>query len=135
MFYSFDLAIPASTAQSDPAELEVDLTWGIVSRVMVEFPPGCAGLAGVRILERRHQLWPTNLDSWLYSDGRCIEWQEYHELYHHPVVFTLLGYNLDDTFPHTPVVRFEILHPAAMLSRMGGAPAYPQVRRLTWEEM
>lgn len=134
MFYSFGLLIPANTPEAAPAELEVNLTWGVITKVEVRFPPGNAGLARVRILEHRHQLWPTNRDEWFYGDDETITWDEYHELFEMPALFTLLGYNDDDTFPHTPIIRFEILHPLAAMAKYGVTPAYPQVTRVPWEE-
>ncbi|GAI16227.1 unnamed protein product, partial [marine sediment metagenome] len=64
-----------------------------------------------------------------------IKWDEYHELFHMPALFTLLGYNEDDTFPHTPIIRFEILHPIAAMAKYGAAPTTPTIRRITWEEL
>jgi len=135
VFYSFDLTIPANTLESAPEELEVNLTWGVITRVEIRFPPRNVGLAKVKILEHRHQLWPTNLDGWFYGDDESIEWDEYHELFYMPALFTLLGYNEDDTFPHTPIIRFEILHPRAAMSKYGITPAYPQIRPIPWEEL
>jgi len=52
-----------------------------------------------------------------------------------PSIFTLLGYNDDDTFKHTPIIRFEILHPMAAMAKYGGVSPYPVVRQVPWEEM
>ncbi|GAI20745.1 unnamed protein product, partial [marine sediment metagenome] len=38
MFYSFDLEIPAKTLESEPEELEVNLTWGVITKVEIRFP-------------------------------------------------------------------------------------------------
>lgn len=135
MFYSFDLPIPANTLESAPKELEINLTWGVITEVEIRFPPRCVGLAKVKILEHRHQLWPTNRDAWLYGDGETIKWDEYHELFEMPAIFTLLGYNDDDTFPHTPIIRFEILHPLAAMAKYGVYPGITGPRYIPWEEL
>lgn len=135
MFYSFDLPIPANKPKTDPAELEVNLTWGVITRVEIRFPPRCVGLARTKILEHRHQLWPTNVGAWFYGNDETIKWDEYHELYNMPAIFTLLGYNDDDTFPHTPIIRFEILHPLAAMAKYGITPAVVSVKPITWEEL
>ena len=135
MFYSFDLEILANTLATAPKELEVNLTWGVITEVEIRFPPRCVGLAKVKILERRHQLWPTNLDEWFYGDDETIKWDEYHELFVMPSIFTLLGYNDDDTYLHTPIIRFEILHPMAAMAKYGGVSPYPVIRQVPWEEM
>lgn len=135
MFYSFDLEIPKNTPERAPEELEVNLTWGVITEVEIRFPPQVRGLAKVKILEHRHQLWPTNLDEWFYGNDETIKWDEYHELFEMPALFTLLGYNDDDTYPHTPIIRFEILHPLAAMAKYGIVPSQPTVRRITWEEL
>lgn len=135
MFYSFDLPIPANTLKVTPVELEVNLTWGVITRVEIRFPPRNVGLSKVKILERRHQLWPTNLDEWFYGNDETIKWDEYHELFVMPAIFTLQGYNDDDTFPHTPLIRFEILHPLIAMAKYGGAIPFPSIRHISWEEL
>jgi len=119
VFYSFELELPADTSEDAPVELKANLTWGVITHVEIEFPPGCAGLAKVAILHRRRQVWPTNIDEWFYSDGRIISWEEYFELLEAPFELTILGYNDDDTFQHTPIVRFEILYPWVAMSKYG----------------
>jgi len=137
VFYSFDLLIPANTLKAAPVEREVNLTWGVITEVEIRFPPRCVGLAGVRILEHRHQLWPTNLDAWFYGNDETIKWDEYHELFEMPAIFTLLGYNDDDTFPHTPIIRFEILHPLVAMAKYGASPGITATRPIPilWEEL
>ena len=135
MFYSFDLPIPKNTTARAPVELEVNLTWGVITEVEIRFPPRCGGLAKAKILEHRHQLWPTNLDEWFYGNDETIKWDEYHALFEMPALFTLLGYNDDDTFKHTPIIRFEILHPLAAMAKYGITPGGSAVRRITWEEV
>lgn len=133
MLYSFSLEIPANTPETSPVEKEINLTWGVVTRVEVEFPPRCVGLAKVKILHRRHQLWPTNMDAWFYTDGKVIAFDEYYELFEMPVLFTLLGYNDDDTYPHTPIIRINILPPIAAMMKYGGLGQYPQFRQIPLE--
>jgi len=134
VLYSLPLEIPANTLKAAPIEKEANLTWGVITRVEVEFPPRCAGLAKVKILHRRHQLWPTNLDEWFYTDGKVIAWDEYYELFEMPALFTFLGYNDDDTYPHTPIIRVNIMPPVAAMMKYGGMPSYPQIRQYPWEE-
>ena len=109
MFFSFNLAIPAGTAQTAPVEVEALLAHGIIHRVEIEFPAGCAGLAHVAIRRGLHQLWPLNPDASFATDDWIIAWDEHQELLEEPYALTLVGYNLDDIFPHTPVIRLGVL--------------------------
>ena len=45
MLYVLALTIPANTAEATPYEEDLKLTDGVITRVEVEFPAGCAGLA------------------------------------------------------------------------------------------
>lgn len=109
MFYSFDLTIPANTPASAPETLEVDLVPGVIHRVEIQFPRGCVGLVHVQVVQEFHQVWPTNPGADLASDGYTIAWDDAHELVEGQSLLTLVGWNLDDTFPHTITFRFAVL--------------------------
>jgi len=133
VFYSFELELPANTPGEEPAELTVDLTWGVITHVELEFPPGCAGLAKVKILHHRYQVWPSNIDKWFYTDGRIIVWDDYFELLEAPYNLVLLGYNDDDTFQHTPIVRFEVLPPMVAMAKYGVYQGLISIREIPVE--
>mgnify|MGYP001563722508 CR=1 FL=1 len=109
MFFSYNLALPANTPKTAPVEVEALLTHGIIHRVEIEFPAGCAGLVHVAVRRGLHQLWPLNPDGDLASDDWIIAWDEHQEVLEEPYAVTLTGYNLDDIYPHTPIVRIGLL--------------------------
>lgn len=109
MYYDFSFTIPANTAQALPHTEDVKLTHGVVHRVEIGFPKGCAGLAHLQIRRGLHQVWPTNPAGSFNTDGYTIPINEYYKLFAEPYILTLVGWNLDDTFPHTLEVRFGIL--------------------------
>jgi hypothetical protein len=129
MFYDFPLSIPANTPSSFPVEDEVKLTYGVITHVEVEFPPGCAGLAYGRILHEGHQVWPTDPASWFRSDGRAIVWNERYELLEVPYTMVIQGYNDDDTFPHELIFRFEVLPPEAVTPPSEAVPLLTRIAR------
>ena len=108
MYYSFDLTVPPNTSASSPAELLVDLAPGTIHRVELQFPAGCAGLVHVRIFHASHQVWPSNPDGTISSDGLLVAWTEAWDLRSKPHQLRLLAYNLDDTFYHTIAFRFAL---------------------------
>jgi len=134
LFFSFPLEIEKDTPESAPVESTVKLNFGVICYVEIEFPPRCVGLAKVRVLHRRHQLWPTNPGGWFYTDGKVIKWDEYYEMFELPFELVIQGYNTDDTYPHTPIVRVNVLPPLIAMAKYGGMPQYPVIRQLTWEE-
>lgn len=109
MFYDYSLTIPANTTEASPTEQEINLTHGVIHRLEVEFPPGCAGLAHLVIDRFGHQLWPTNPESSFASDAHIIGFNEYHELFESPYELRLRGWNEDDSYPHEITVRIGIL--------------------------
>jgi len=109
MYYDFSFTIPANTTKASPHTEKVKLTHGIIHRVEVGFPPGCAGLAHCVIREGLHQHWPTNPDGSLNDDSYTISFNEFLELTRRPYTLTLAGWNLDDTYDHTLEIRIGVL--------------------------
>ncbi len=109
MFYDFSFTIPANTPEKTPEKLKCKLTHGIIHRVEVGFPAGCAGLVHLQIRQGLHQVWPTNPEGSFRADRYTIAFNEHLEFTRKPYILTLSGWNLDDTYPHTLEVRIGIL--------------------------
>lgn len=118
MFYDVSFTIPANTTKAAPLEQHVKLSHGVIHRVEVGFPSGCAGLAHLQILEGAHHVWPTNPAGSFNTDDYTIPIDDYYELFEEPYTLTLVGWNEDDTFSHTLEVRFGIL-PAWVIMASG----------------
>ena len=109
MIYSFAITTPANTPFSNMQRTELKLTAGIIHQIDIVFPTGCAGLAYIAINDGLHQLWPTNPEEFFHTDGETISFEEFYRLNRDPYILTAYTYNLDDTYPHTIIVRFGIL--------------------------
>lgn len=109
MFYDFALTIPANTTEASPLEEVVKVTHGVLHRVEIAFPAGCAGLAHLVILHWGFQLYPTNPGGSFASDDYTIPIDDYFELFFAPYTLKLRGYNEDDTYSHTITVRIGVL--------------------------
>lgn len=109
MFYDFSFEIPANTAKAAPEEQEVYLPPGVIHRIEIGFPGGCAGLAHLTLRHGLNQLWPSNADGSFNSDNYTIPINEHYRIKTEPFILTMVGWNLDDTFPHTIEVRFGVL--------------------------
>ena len=108
MYYSFDLTVPASTAETAPLVDEVELVPGTVTRVELQFPRGCVGLVHVKVFHAAHQVWPSNPGGAIAGDGSLVGWAEQWELDDKPSGLRLVAWNDDDTFPHTVTFRFAL---------------------------
>lgn len=119
MFFRYTLTVPANTPESDPVDLYCDLTYGVITKVMVGFPRGCAGLAHVRILHQAHQVWPTNPDDTFAWDDFVFEFEENFELYQPAYELIIRAHNLDECYPHEVMVCFGVhTTPMPFLSRI-----------------
>ncbi len=120
MFYDFAITVSANTAKAAPTTQELKLTHGVIHRVEVEFPAGCAGLVHCGLLQGIHQLWPTNPDGSFASDDYVIAIYEDYELATEPYVVKFVGWNLDDTYDHTVTVRIGVLDsgPGRLVNRI-----------------
>jgi len=114
MYYDFSFTIPANTLKKSPTELEVKLTSGVIHRVEIGFPSGCAGLVNLAIRKGLHQVWPTNPDGAFNTNDYTITINEFYPLTTAPYKLTLQGWSLDDTYPHTIEVRFALLPPEVL---------------------
>ena len=122
MFFRYTLDVPANTAEGDPQELICDLTYGIVTRVMVGFPRGAAGLAHCRIFHHEHQVWPTNPEEGFAWDDFVFIFEENYELHQAPYELKIRAWNDDECYPHEIMVCFGVhTTPMPFLSRVLGA--------------
>ena len=111
MFDWFNVAVPASTTQAAPSLTTISLGPGTIVHAGVQFPDGCAGLVSVQILHGARQVWPTDLDEAIESDGFIIAWPESYPIHPGETVFVIRAWNDDDTYPHTVSVFFAVTPP------------------------
>ena len=119
MFYDFAITIEANTTEAEAKETRLELTWGIIHRIEVQFPIGTQALAHCRLLHRRAQKWPTNIDGSFASDGYVIPIDEHFDLTEPPHELTAICWNDDDTYPHTITIRIGILPPEVLTPLTG----------------
>lgn len=109
MLFRHSLTIPANTSRANPTTSMANVIPGTLRHVSVSFPPGCAGLAHVAVLYQEHQIIPANTGAYLAWDDLTLAWPEDILLNEVPHQLKLLGWNEDDSYPHTVVFRFDIL--------------------------
>ena len=116
MFYEFTVAVPANTAKTAPAELQVALSPGRLVAVSVQFPRGCFGLVHTCALRSAHQLYPSNIDGDISAEDATIPWADDLVLEDDPYVLTLQAWSAGSFFAHTVTWRFNVLPLAAVLA-------------------
>lgn len=109
MHYDFTLTIPPNRTEVNPIILVGKITHGIINKVSVEFPPGCYRLAHIRIFRYQSQIFPSNIESSIVGDTFPVEFEEYYPVIDMPYEIKIIGWNDDDTYQHTVIVRIGLL--------------------------
>jgi hypothetical protein len=109
MQFTYPVEVDPNTEESSPTRVQTKLCVGVLQKVSVYFPWGCAGLVGIRILHYEHQLCPTNPDEWYIGNEIFIEFESEYLILEGWNDFKVEGYNEDDFYTHTPIVSFNVL--------------------------
>ena len=103
------MTVAANTSEANAVEETIDLSHGIITRVIFRPRPGHSALLHCRVFHRRHQIFPDNADDDLHGDTFPVEWEEWYEMFEKPFTLTILAWNDDDTYPHTFDIAFAVL--------------------------
>lgn len=106
--YAVQLTIAPNTTRSSPEKVSLEVAPGIIRKVRILHPAGCADLVGVSIYYRASRLFPTNDDGFFLGNGFPIEFNPNTSLLEPPFVLEIQGYNDDDTYTHKPTVYIEL---------------------------
>lgn len=107
MIYNTEITEGSGGSSASPTATALKLSAGVIHQVEIDFPPGCAGLVGVKIYKGGDLIFP--IDGWLKADGQLLRFKEYTIIKPGYTHFRILTYNEDDTYDHTIQVRFAIL--------------------------
>jgi len=108
VLYETDLLVPAGTTQDNPAEVDLELTHGVITRIEVEFNYGPNYLVQAYLRTSLHQIWPLNPEGKATGDGGVVGSNEYVELLSDPYVVTCGAYSPLCSYDHTLRFRVEL---------------------------
>jgi hypothetical protein len=109
--YAYSLTIPVGYTASNLLEQRCKLSAGILSRILITFPPGCLNLVHVVVLYQAHQIEPWNRDGDLHSDDYTFDLACQHEIIEPDTEVTLRGWNDDTDYDHTVDFVFDVSTP------------------------
>jgi len=109
-FYG-ETEIPANTPSDEPLRYSIGVDKGIIDRIYLFFPWGCAALCYIRILRRNTSLAPHTRERFYHGNDILIVIDVGYEIKNEPYELIAEAYNDDDTYPHTPVIRVEMHRP------------------------
>ena len=116
MLFQASITIPKGTAKTNPTTAILGIAHGIITKIMVRPRPGHAALAHLVILHHEHQIAPSTEGMDFHGDTFPIDWEEYYESYQPAYELKLVGWNTDDTYPHTFDVFVAVLPRKAILA-------------------
>jgi len=108
MIYQHTITVTSGKTKASPEVTIFPLTDGVLTKIDVGFPAGCAGLVGIRVLRGSHQLFPMVEDEWFVTDDYTIAFPIKQEVTEQPRLLRIEGYNSDDTYDHTITLRVSI---------------------------
>jgi len=117
MIYAKDCLIDAATPATNPSHDVLNVTRGLVYKVEVEFPPGCAGLVHLAIFDGGHQAWPSSAGTDFHTDGFTISFDDTYLKLAAPYQFDIYGYSAGTLHNHTIQVRVGLVSSEIFMAR------------------
>ena len=127
MIFNYVLNIPANTPANEPVREIYKATYGLIYRIEILFPAGCAGLAYLRVLDGGHQVYPSNQGAYFNGDNNVVAFDDTLLSLVEPFEYVLEGYNLDTLFEHNIYVRLGIADKDIYMARF--------LPSITWDKL
>jgi len=105
--YTKALPIPKNTPPERPVTATIEVEEPIITSIDVYFPPGCAALARVQAFYGIRQIAPKPLGSDFRGHGMTVRCPMRWRAPEVPCRIMFKGWNLDDTYDHTPLLFIE----------------------------
>lgn len=106
-----------TTLSGTSKHVVMPVTSGLVYKVEVEFPGGCAGLLSVAINDGGHQLYPSSPGETFASDDHVIAFDDTYLKTAAPFQFDIYTKNDDDTYPHKVQIRVGMVSAEIFMAR------------------
>jgi len=110
------------------------VTKGLVYKVEIAFPPGCAGLLKVKIFDGGHQVWPSNNNESFSTDGHIISFDDTLLKLAAPFQYTIHTVNEDTIYDHSVTIRIGMVSEEMYIARFLPYMAYEQMLEVLREE-
>jgi len=117
MIYSAEILLPKLAVPNPLTQKVLKVTKGLVYKVELQFPPGCAGLAHVGVFDGAHPCWPSTPGETFNLDGSTISFDDTYLKLAAPFQFEIWGYNEDEKWPHRIHVRIGLVSSDVFMAR------------------
>lgn len=109
MLHSKHITLTQGATEATLTKTDFMVNQGVIYRIWVQFPPGCAGLVKLRILHGGHPFLPVEADAFLNGDNYVYEFPIMYEITDAPELMSIQAWNEDDIYSHTINVQFLII--------------------------
>ena len=109
MLHSKHITLTANKTEAQATVTQFKVNKGVIYRVWLNFPPGCAGLVRVRIHLDGHPILPVEKDAYIVGDAYTFVYPPMVEVKTEPQIITIEAWNTDEVYNHTIHVQFLII--------------------------
>jgi len=105
MLYVKTITVPANTPKDQAVKVEVTIEERVLFFIQVRFFPGPMNLLKVAVFYGELQIWPHRDFEWAQGDDEVVWDMPLLEFKRAPYTLTIRGYNEDDTYDHSAIIR------------------------------
>lgn len=109
MQYTKDVTFSSGGSSTDQTSATIKAARGVIHRIEMVFPGGCAGLVHVQLFVSGHPIAPSTFGQTYSGDNDIIEIPEFTELRKDSNIIEIRGWNEDDTYDHRILFRIFVL--------------------------
>ena len=80
MFYAWPITVAAENDASNPAEITMPMSAGVIHQVDVLFPINSNNYIHVQVFDASLQLWPTNRNGTIRGNASVISFRDFYEM-------------------------------------------------------
>jgi len=111
MLHSKHIEVAANTTSADPDVTHFKVNKGVIYRVWVDFPFGCAHLVKMRLFLDEHPILPVDADKYITGNGHLFVYPLFVEITESPQYIKVYCWNDDDVYSHTVHLQILVIDP------------------------
>ena len=109
MLYTKEIIFTKNGSLTNQISSNIKAARGVIHKVDIVFPPGCAGLVKVAICLGSAPMTPSTAGMTISGDAEIVTIPEFINLRKDFNIVKIKGFNTDDTFDHTIFFRIYVL--------------------------
>ena len=115
MLYTKEITFTKNGSVTSQITSKIKAARGVIHKVDIVFPSGCAGLVKVAIFLGSASITPSTAGMTISGNDEIVQIPEFIQLRKDFNIITIKGFNTDDTFDHTILFRIYVLPKEVLL--------------------